>query len=216
MNPEDKHNALKASEEQLRRRDMLTQPHMVPLTKYLEKVKCGNSNRDMPDFDPCDGGINAKVLFLLEAPGPKAVGSTFISRNNPDPTARNMCDLMNGANIPRCDTLLWNIIPWYIGNEEKTKLRSAIKEDVVEFLAHLPALLDLLPKLQVIVLVGKHAQSARKSIEHWMNESAMKLTIIETHHMSGRVFNRWPSKKKESEQDFIHIAQLLAALETPK
>ena len=40
----------------------------------------------IPHFDPLDGGSNAQVLFLMEAPGPKASASGFVSRNNPDET----------------------------------------------------------------------------------------------------------------------------------
>jgi hypothetical protein len=34
---------------------------------------------EVPDFDPSNGNENAKFLFLLEAPGAKAVKSGFIS-----------------------------------------------------------------------------------------------------------------------------------------
>jgi hypothetical protein len=43
---------------------------------------------EVPDFDPVDGGIGARALFLLDAPGPmtseagKRIGSGFISRFN--------------------------------------------------------------------------------------------------------------------------------------
>ncbi len=112
MQPEDAPYLLKDETERKRRAEMLALPHVKPLEDYLAAIKarCGEG-REMPHFDPCDGGINARALFLLEAPGPKAVGSTFISRNNPDPTARNLWHLMNDANIPRSDTLLWNVVP---------------------------------------------------------------------------------------------------------
>ena len=212
MNPEDEPYALELRAEQQRRQNLLTQTHMQPLKDYLITMRSDYEDRKIPDFDPCDGGITAKALFLLEAPSGKAVGSNFISRNNPDPTAKNMCHLMNSANIPRRDTLLWNIVPWYIGNEERTKLRSANKEDIKAALYHLPSLLDMLPNLKIIVLVGKHAQSARNYIEELIEERTPKLTIIETHHMSNQVFNRWSHKKTETEQEFVRIAQLLKTL----
>lgn len=111
MNPEDAPYALKMSDEKQRRLAMSGHPHIAPLTAYLAAIKAEHSDKELPSFDPCDGGINAKALFLLEAPGPKAVDSAFISRNNPDPTAQNMCGLLAEANISRRDTLLWNIVP---------------------------------------------------------------------------------------------------------
>ncbi len=76
----------------------------------------------VPHFDPLDGGINARVLFLLEAPGAKAVASGFVSRNNPDETARNFFDLNMAAGIARRDTVCWNVVPWYIGTGTKREM----------------------------------------------------------------------------------------------
>ena len=48
----------------------------------------------VPDFDPLDGGIETRTLFLFEKPGrmtadgfARRFGSGFISRNNDDQTA---------------------------------------------------------------------------------------------------------------------------------
>lgn len=156
----------------------------------------------MPHFDPCDGGINARALFLLEAPGPKAVGSAFISRDNPDPTAQNLWHLMKGANILRSDTLLWNVVPWYVGVPER--IRPVTRVDVQEALPYLRELLDLLPHLQVIVLVGRKAQSATRAIQ-----TMTAMPIVPTHHPSARVFNVWPDKKRQTWEAFAAVAQLL-------
>jgi hypothetical protein len=68
----------------------LRESHVAPLTDFVERVRqergCGDH---FPYFDPFDGGVNARCLFVLEAPGPKAVESGFILRNNPDESARN-------------------------------------------------------------------------------------------------------------------------------
>jgi uracil-DNA glycosylase len=147
--------------------------------------------------------VNARVLFLLEAPGPKAAGTTassgFVSSNNPDPTAENLWDLIHNAGIARADTLIWNIVPWYVG--ENGHIKPAPKEDIKQALPHLKALLDLLPRLNMLVLVGRKAQSAKPQIH--------RLTvrpIRHTYHMSARVFYRWPEKKKQTEEDFGKIS----------
>ena len=101
---------------------MLNLPHIAPLTAYVEELR----KRDLgyiPYFDPMDGGINAKVLFLLEKPGPKTFndpefekpGSGFISRNNNDPTAEATFNFMEQAQIPRDATVIWNVIPGWNG-----------------------------------------------------------------------------------------------------
>jgi uracil-DNA glycosylase len=197
--------ALQHPEEQQRRTALLDAPHIAPLVAYRREVMQEvGEQKAMPQFDPCDGGVDARALFLLEAPGPKAVGSTFISRNNPDPTARNMCLLMQQAGIPRAETLLWNIVPWYVGDE--TRIRAVTNTDIREAMPHFQKLLQLLPRLEAIVLVGQKAQSAAMEIR--------KLTPVPffyAPHMSARVFNVWPEKQAEAETVFRRAAQLLHA-----
>jgi hypothetical protein len=100
----------------------------------------------VPYFDPRDGGTRARALFLLEGPGPKAVRSGFISRDNPASTARNFRALLVGAGIEREDTILRNIVPWYFGTG--TNIRAAERSDIHEGTAYLPRLLALLPSFK--------------------------------------------------------------------
>src|SRR5215472_17455807 len=68
---------------------MLSESDMRPLTAHALKLRKSGQGQ-VPDFDPLDGGINARILFLFEKPGPMTSdgrGSGFISRNNDDPTA---------------------------------------------------------------------------------------------------------------------------------
>jgi hypothetical protein len=77
-----------------RRRAMLDLPHIAPLHIFVQSLRF-EGRGVVPDFDPLDGGVAAKVLFLMEKPGPMTddtarsgrVGSGFISRDNDDPTA---------------------------------------------------------------------------------------------------------------------------------
>ena len=128
------------------RRSMLTLPHILPLVDYLETVRSElGSDYDTPMFDPCDGGVGAKALFLLEAPGPKAVGSDFISRNNPDPTAKNINRLLDESGFKRRETILWNIVPWYVGSNNK--IRPVRASDIKQAQPYLERLLELLQEL---------------------------------------------------------------------
>lgn len=193
--------ALKSEDERQRRLEMLSLPHLRPLVEYLKRVKsdCGH---DIPYFDPCDGGVNATVLFLLEAPGRRAVGSTFISRNNPDQTASNMNELLMKAGIPRAITLLWNIVPWYIGDGKR--IREARKSDIGQAMPYFLELIHLLPKLREIVLVGKNAQSARAAIQKHTS-----VPLVDAPHPSPKNFNSRPHKKTEAIQIFSELATRL-------
>ena len=203
----DEPDALKCPVEKQRRQDMLEQPHIKPLADYLEFVRKDASAQmgqplEMPCFDPCDGGIDARALFLLEAPGPKAVGSEFISRNNPDPTARNLCELLQKADIPRRDTLIWNIVPWYVG--ENGHIMPVGRKNLAKALPYLKVLIDLLPSLEVIVLVGRQAQSAEEKIK--LLTSAR---IEKTYHPAARVRHRWPDKWAQTQEKFNHVGKSL-------
>jgi uracil-DNA glycosylase len=82
------------------RRALLWLDHVAPLTAFVETLRTEVGEEfQIPDFDPWDGGVKAEILFLLEAPGPKAVRSGFISRNNPDETAKNFFLLNQEAGI---------------------------------------------------------------------------------------------------------------------
>lgn len=196
--------ALASANERERRASLLSEPHVAPLVEYLERVRSKmGSGYEMPSFAPLDGGINPHALFLLEVLGPKAVGSAFISRNNPNPTARNLCELLAGAGIPRRDTLIWNIVPWYVSDGEG-RIRAVKSDDIRAALPHLSSLLDILPDLRVIVLLGKKIQSAATEIRRLTD-----LPLVMTHHPSARVFNVWPEKRIEAQTHFSQVAAML-------
>ena len=205
---EDAPELLKNPTEREARLEMLGNPHIKPLTDYVTALRASLGEQyHIPNFDPCDGGIQARVLFLLEAPGPKAIASGFVSSNNPDPTAKNLWNLIYNAGIARTDTLIWNIVPWYVG--ENGHIKPAPREDIQQALPSLKNLLFLLPSLQLIVLVGGKARSAKAQIQ-----LLITLPIKHTYHMSARVFNTSLERKKQTEEDFRSIAAFLNGEET--
>jgi uracil-DNA glycosylase len=146
------------------RLSQLHEAHLAPLTSFVESLRAeAGPDAAIPYFDPWDGGVEAQILFLLEAPGRKAVRSGFISRNNPDDTATNFFELNLQAAIDRKRTISWNAIPWYIGTG--AKIRAATPADLERGLRPLPRLLDLLPKLEAVVFVGRKAEKARPEVE---------------------------------------------------
>ncbi len=102
-----------------KRKSLLTLPHIAPLTDYVHSLRKLNLG-DIPYFDPWDGGVNAKILFLFEKPGPMASSSGFISRNNNDPTAENAFKFWQDAEISRELTCLWNTVPGWNGTRKIT------------------------------------------------------------------------------------------------
>ncbi len=156
----------------------LQEPHIKPLTSYVEKLRLEVGRLKIPYFDPWDGGVNAECLFLLEAPGGNAVASNFISRNNNDETAKNFFSLNCEAGLSRKNTITWNIIPWYIGTERKIK--AANNKDITDGIPHLIRLLALLPNLRVVVLLGRKAERA----ESYFFNTKPELKILRSPHPS--------------------------------
>lgn len=145
------------------RLQMLAREHIWPLTLFVERLRRDRGfTSKVPYFDPWDGGVRARCLFVHEAPGRKAVESGFISRNNPDETAKNFFCLNEEVGLPRSETITWNIVPWYTGTDEK--IRSARTEDIKTGLPYLDELINLLPRLKVVVLVGRKAQRVHDNL----------------------------------------------------
>jgi uracil-DNA glycosylase len=180
---------------------------MRPLSALVAQIRVDRAvGHDVPFFDPCDGGIQARILFLLEAPGPQAVRTGFISRDNPDPSARNLRQLLTP--LPRHETVLWNIVPWYVGTSQR--IAPVSRADLTDSRPYLEHLIRLLPAMVTAVLVGKTAQQAREDLAQiWRGP------VVEMWHPSNRVFNRWPTRRGESEARIRLLAEALVSGRSP-
>jgi uracil-DNA glycosylase len=166
--------------------------HMAPLTSFVHRLRSSmGPEAAIPYMDPWDAGVDAEVLFLLEAPGPKARNSGFVSMNNPDKTAKNIFITAQDAGVVRKRILLWNTVPWYIGSGQK--IRPANSADIAAGIPSLNELLQLLPQLRAIVLIGSKAQ---KALTHIQN-NAPHLKIFLSPHPSPMFVNRKPENREK-------------------
>ncbi len=176
--PNDPPGALRDPALRQQRRALLALPHMAPLAAYVARLR--RPGVAVPDFDPLDGGTEAQVLFLLEKPGPQAASSRtvredagFISRDNGGGTAEALRRFMLEAGLPRRDTAIWNVVPWWNGSIAVTAAERAAG------LGELPHALALLPRLHTAVLVGRTAARARPVLH--------RLRLLESAHPSPQV-----------------------------
>lgn len=136
-----------------RRQALLQLPHARPLAEYVQRL--GVQGRGfVPDFDPLDGGVEARLLMLLEKPGPRICpprGSGFVSRDNADQTARTLHRFMREADVPRRGVVVWNIVPWWNGTITLVGAEKRLGG------AELRGLLTLLPSLRGVILAGNPA-----------------------------------------------------------
>lgn len=185
------------------RRLQLTAPHIAPLAEFVQQLRKQVTEKIIPDFDPWDGGIDAEVLYLLEAPGSKACLSGFISRNNPDETAKNFFNLNIEAGIPRNRTVCWNVVPWYLGSG--TKITAAKSNDLEDSLTSFFDLLNLLPKLRAVVLIGRKAEYVSKELERRRPD----LKIFRSPHPSPMYCNRAPGNRQNICDVLFQVAEFL-------
>ena len=152
----DAPRALRDPAEVARRRAMRGEPHVAPLAAFAEELR---GRGEVPDVDPLDAGAEARLLLLLEKPGPKTSpargGSGFVSADNDDPTATAAWTFLREAGIERRDRVIWNTVPWWNGTIRFTPAERRAG------LATLSAFASLLPRLEVVILVGRQAQHAR-------------------------------------------------------
>lgn len=170
------------------RLEELGAPHIAPLTNFVRNLRDRKgSGAVIPFIDPWDGGVEANVLFLLEAPSPNA--RHFVSMNNPDETAKNFHEVSREAGIDRRRIVTWNVVPWYIGDGQR--IRPANRMDIAAGVESLVELLRLLPRLQSVMLVGRKAQVAEQDIRR----AAPHLVLNHSPHPSRMFVNRRPENR---------------------
>lgn len=198
--------SLKSPAERAARLALIDEPHVAPLNDYVRRIRQGvGAEKQIPFFDPLDGGIAATCLFLLEAPGAMAVSSGFISRNNLDESAKNFFELNREAGIPRRSTVTWNIVPWYIGSGQK--IRPARKDDLAEGLPYFMELLRLLPGLRIVIIMGQKPTSAEKHIR----TARPDLQIVRSPHPSPLYVNHRPGNRENILGVLQSVSQTLSS-----
>lgn len=190
-----------------RKRRLLDAPHMGPLVSYVGRIRADRGADRVPDFDPTEAGVHARILLLLEAPGPKATrergGSGFVSPDNNDGSAENMWHLLREAGVDRAtEVATWNVVPWYIGSDKK--IRPAQSDDLVEARAYIEELISLLPALAVVVLIGKPAAEGWRRLR-------LDLPSAQAPHPSPQNLNTRPHYRAEI-LNALQAARQLAGL----
>lgn len=178
----------------------LNEPHVAPLMAWVRTLR--DHGYQVPNVDPNDGGIRARVLLLLESPGPKAVVSGFVSRDNPDPSARNMGRALDQAGLRRSDVLLWNIVPYCVSTAEQNK--NATMADVRRAARYTSQLFDLIPALKVIVFCGGVAKRGREYLT-----IPKRLIKLETYHSGAQAYNR-PALREHVHEVFQRANNLVS------
>lgn len=194
-----------------------TEPRVRPLNAWADDVaRRAGQPTGLPRFDPDAGGTKARALFLLESPGQRAVhsdhglvkpGSGLISQDNDDQTAENMWRARKAAGIEYRDVCSWNVVPWYIGEANRNATPTA--DELRRALPYLTELLALLPRLVVVVPMGRVAQ------RQWYTHLARRpsdLVTIPAFHPSPRSLAS-PRHREALARSLAQVAAVLASRE---
>ncbi|KTR76790.1 hypothetical protein NS234_10145 [Microbacterium oxydans] len=106
----------------------------------------------VPAFDPAGGGVDARVLVLLESPAHSTIqaGTAAVaSEDNPNATARAFKTARIESGLAREAYVRWNIIPW----ARDTAAPPTIAE-IDDARAALHDLLKALPEIRAVVPLG--------------------------------------------------------------
>ena len=144
------------------RRALIEADHIAPIRALVRRIAAERA-APVPDPDPLDGGVGARLLLLLETPGPAIVRTGFVSRDNATGTAANLFRFLAEAGIARADTVVWNVVPWVI-HAEGALNRAPQRAELRAAEPYLAPFLDLLPDLAVAVLAGRFAGEAQGAI----------------------------------------------------
>ncbi|WAJ27710.1 uracil-DNA glycosylase [Antarcticirhabdus aurantiaca] len=155
--------------------------HVAPLNALARRIAAAHG--EAPLFDPAGGGTRARILLMLETPGP-ARGSDpavprVVSQFNATGTARNLRRFFAEAGIEAADVVIWNAVPFLI-HAPGARNRPPKAAERAAGLPWIEPLLDLLPDLAVAVLSGRVARGARAAIE----ALRPNLAILEMPHPS--------------------------------
>jgi hypothetical protein len=158
--------------------------HIAPMNRYVDELL--KSGSGVPYIAPMYGGVNARLLSVLRDPGPKtqdSKGSGFLCMENDDATAERICYLFAEVAIKANDIVPWNIYPWYIN-------RAPNAAQLNEGVAPLKHIIDLMPKLRVVMLHGGSAHNGwMKFIKRYGEvDKDRGLLVIKTYHTSNQAF----------------------------
>lgn len=135
-------------------------PHVAPINALADRVADaeGIARGLVPYVDPQLGGVDATVLALLDNPSTKAeagTGSGLLSLENDDPTARKSATHYNEYGLTPGEVVHWNVAPAPVAGARNGSSTDAERARGARWL---PELLELLPNLRVVLLMGANAR----------------------------------------------------------
>ncbi len=182
-------------------------PHVAALNGLADRIadSVGLPHGHVPYVDPDQGGIEARVLVLLDNPSTKAeagTGSGLLSLDNNDRTARNCREAYARHGVPWSQVVHWNVVPFPVEGEKNGGSTAAERARAVRWTREF---VSLCPNLEQVLLLGAAARDgwARAGIDRDLYVVPGKVP-----HCSARGLNS-PGGRERFEAAIAQIARSL-------
>jgi hypothetical protein len=171
-----------------------------PLNEWVVALRADprlppSAGATIPFFDPRGGGVDARVMFLMQDPSEVATFTGFISPDNNDPSAHNSTIACDQAGLAPRDRVHWNIFPWWV-NITKKGIPVDPSRPAQSYTSAMPLastllehVLEMLPRLQVVVLLGKQAQGGWRQAAPTLGTSVQGLRVLQCPSCSPQAWN---------------------------
>ncbi|NKY19034.1 hypothetical protein [Tsukamurella spumae] len=137
------------------------------MNHLVERLREEHAGMFVPYVAPTYGGTNARLLALLQDPGPRTDaanrdGSGMLCIENADPTATRYKSLLATSGIDVSDIQAWNAFAWRPTTQDRggRRVLAPSEVDLRDSTDALARLVRLLPRLRVALLHGRHARDA--------------------------------------------------------
>lgn len=138
----------------------IREPHVAPLNELADRVAEAEGLRrgEVPYVDPDTGGVNARMLVLLDNPSTKAEstsGASLLSLDNNDRTARNCREAYARHGVDWGDVVHWNVVPFPVAGVKNGGSTPAERARGAHWTREA---VSLLPNLEIVLLLGGSAR----------------------------------------------------------
>lgn len=165
-------------------------PSVRPINKYVDKLR-SEHRVSTPYVAPTYGGVDARLLTLMQDPGPKtdrnnADGSGMICLDNVDLSAARQKFFLDEAGIGISEIVSWNAYPWPKPHPQTDRSDREAAEALRGFLM-------LTPNLEAVILNGTVAKRIWRVLEEIDPGCVAGISPYPTFHTSERAVN--PTQK---------------------
>ncbi|WP_082677259.1 uracil-DNA glycosylase [Bacillus sp. FJAT-29937] len=181
------------------------------INKAKACVTCKTMSDSKAIIGYANGNLDADILFLAEAPGPRGADVSGIPLQG-DVTGKNFEKLLSSTNWTRSDIFITNAVLCCPVNSSG-KVRPPSKEEIKNCHPYLKQIIELVdPK--IVVTLGKKALEALKEIEHHslvLNQNVATYTkwngryVYPLYHPSPQVINTGKRTLQQQRTDFKQL-----------